>query len=40
MGFAWRWTNLKGEDANSNEYEEKGITPTYTIKMHMRQQAR
>ena len=40
MGFAWRQINLKGEDANNNEDELKGITPTYTIKMHMRQQAR
>jgi hypothetical protein len=27
MGFAWRWINLKAEDANSNGDEEKEITP-------------
>ena len=30
MGFAWRWTNLKGEDANSNGDEKKEITPRHT----------
>ena len=30
MGFAWRWTNLKGEDASSKGDEEKEITPRHT----------